>query len=351
MCNTFNTQVSRAISFIRASSMLMIVLCHIFNYFPITAPLGQVFNVGVTVFFILSGFLYGQKDIVNSKKWFLRRLAKLCLPIYLYYLILTVLFVFTGNLGKVFPLKSVICCLLNLNGLIKCGISENIISGHLWFITIILICYFITPFLIRIREKVTFKSVVLILLLLKIITTLLAVFLLSYGKDITVLHRISGIYQYALAFFISAKFKDKITKKIYINLSVAMIISVILRLCFKVLSDISAIGLKIFYDAVICSYAPMILGFWIFYTLMLMGKYLYKNDTVYRYINIADKYSYYIYIVHYMFVVGSTSVLNLTSNLPINLLIFIVATIASSFILKTITNIIEIKFKKIKNNT
>lgn len=48
--------------------MLSIVTCHIFQAYNI--PIwGCIFNVGVQIFFVLSGYLYGYKTIDNWKSW------------------------------------------------------------------------------------------------------------------------------------------------------------------------------------------------------------------------------------------------------------------------------------------
>ena len=57
-----------AISMLRFISMLMIIACHICQHYEI--ELAFWFNVGVQVFFMISGFLYGQKDINNPFAWF-----------------------------------------------------------------------------------------------------------------------------------------------------------------------------------------------------------------------------------------------------------------------------------------
>ncbi|MBR4723604.1 MAG: acyltransferase family protein, partial [Clostridia bacterium] len=60
---------SNIISVIRVFAMFLIVLCHISYTYGKFAFIGQVFNVGVDVFFIVSGFIYGQKQIECTYKW------------------------------------------------------------------------------------------------------------------------------------------------------------------------------------------------------------------------------------------------------------------------------------------
>ena len=78
---------SKIITIIRAIAMVLIILCHYCDYFEGVEFLSQLFNVGVPIFFIISGFLYGQKQINNIKKWYIKQFAKIVIPLYIYYFI------------------------------------------------------------------------------------------------------------------------------------------------------------------------------------------------------------------------------------------------------------------------
>ena len=58
-----------SISVSRVAATILIVICHIVKYYtfiPGSSLLGQVFNVGVPMFVIISGYLYGEK---RDSKW------------------------------------------------------------------------------------------------------------------------------------------------------------------------------------------------------------------------------------------------------------------------------------------
>ena len=69
-----------AVSAVRFLSMLMIITCHFMQYLNI--ELAWWFNVGVQIFFTISGFLYGRKTVNNPikfyKKSFKRVYPKFC---------------------------------------------------------------------------------------------------------------------------------------------------------------------------------------------------------------------------------------------------------------------------------
>lgn len=62
--------------------MMSIVICHILQTFD--NNYAWVFNVGVQVFLVLSGFLYGHKHIDDWKKWFIARFKKIYIPCLLF---------------------------------------------------------------------------------------------------------------------------------------------------------------------------------------------------------------------------------------------------------------------------
>lgn len=76
------TEGSKAISCIRGLAMLSIVVCHLLQTYD--NDWAWVFNVGVQVFLVLSGFLYGHKEIHDWKGWFVKRLFKIYIPYLLF---------------------------------------------------------------------------------------------------------------------------------------------------------------------------------------------------------------------------------------------------------------------------
>ena len=82
-------QQSKAITWIRTIAMFSIVICHYLQAYG--SSLASVFNVGVPIFFCISGYLYGNKNISNWKKWFGARVLKVYVP-YLIFVIFSIPF-------------------------------------------------------------------------------------------------------------------------------------------------------------------------------------------------------------------------------------------------------------------
>lgn len=142
-----------AISLSRILGMIFIVLCHIIQYYsfvPMSESLGQFFNCGVYIFRFISGYLYGGKLIQTFRKWYLKRFLVVSLPaiiISVFFIILLLV------LGESISVSSMVAYSFDLEGLLFLNwnlssiFSEIPGLGHLWFTTIIVLCYLLVPFL------------------------------------------------------------------------------------------------------------------------------------------------------------------------------------------------------------
>ena len=71
------------IVWMRAVSVFLILLCHLTQTHnsPYIVMTSQIFNVGVNVFLVISGFLFGYRGISCSYgKWFVRRAERIFVP-------------------------------------------------------------------------------------------------------------------------------------------------------------------------------------------------------------------------------------------------------------------------------
>lgn len=139
------------ISLIRFLSLLSIITCHILQGLNLEAAFW--FNIGVQIFLFMSGFLYGQKQINNPKHWFIKQFKKIYIP----YVILAVIIILIDYIffNIKYSKTTIIVNLLGLQGFI------NIIPtiSHTWFISYILLCYFITPILQSIKFNIMEKKI------------------------------------------------------------------------------------------------------------------------------------------------------------------------------------------------
>lgn len=123
-----------SISLLRIIACSMIVLTHICAY--LNQPIiGEFFNVGVHIFFFISGFLYSGKKIQDGRSFIISRTIRIFIPLYLWILVNVVVL----KRISLTPYKLVMT-LLNLQGLhIISDIFPKVNAP--WFLTIIYICY------------------------------------------------------------------------------------------------------------------------------------------------------------------------------------------------------------------
>lgn len=75
---TLTQQDSIGVSYLRVFVMLSIVTCHFMQAFD--NKWAWVFNIGVQVFLLLSGYLYGHKTVSNWKQWLYKRAERIYVP-------------------------------------------------------------------------------------------------------------------------------------------------------------------------------------------------------------------------------------------------------------------------------
>lgn len=78
--NEMTYQESISLTYIRVFAMFSIILCHLFQTYHLVGW-SDIFNMGVQVFFVMSGFLYGYKQIDNWREWYIKRLKGFISPI------------------------------------------------------------------------------------------------------------------------------------------------------------------------------------------------------------------------------------------------------------------------------
>lgn len=101
---------------------------------------------GVPLFFIISGYLFGQARIDNAFLWYKKRLIRVYLPFLLLLLVNTLVILYYGKPFSVFSfIKTAL--------LFPSATSDYIFGmGHCWYVTYIIIAYAMTPLLHRLLD-------------------------------------------------------------------------------------------------------------------------------------------------------------------------------------------------------
>lgn len=316
------------ISLIRMISLLMIISCHILQ--GLNNSLAFWVNVGVQIFLFISGFLYGNKKITDAKEFYKKRFFKIFLPYFIFmniillieYIILKYTYSFRYILGNT----------LGMGGLIG---TYSIIS-HTWFMSYILLCYILTPILDKCFNndfKHNLINFVLICAFLQILE--------FYGIfNLAVI----WIINYILGYFYARTYEDSKNRK---KLSILVFIAFIIVISLVIMLETKVTVLPIIknFAVYIDRYGHVLLGSTIFIILYEILKKVDIKDN--KLLSFSDKYSYYIYLTHQVFILGAFSLLFLTKILTVNILIIFICSILSGILLEFICNkILKVISKK-----
>lgn len=319
---------------VRVVATIFILLCHLVQHSTnsLLVFTGQFFNVGVSIFFFLSGFLYGNKDISDTKKWFLKRFVKIMIPFYV-----LMLFLFIVNYQR-FEISTFIIYFLNFQGLI----NKNYVLGsaHLWFLSYLMICYLLIPFMNKLRKK---EERTLVYLLAIVFIFQIILFILGSNYSSFVVYILLFIFGYYL------RTKENVwttyaNKTLFACLVILFGLSI--RLIGRFLFDDTLL-----YTEIIVPYSQVLIAINIF--MAILGIFNRYGDTlnnlVTNVVKFINKYSYEIYLVHYMYCVGPFSVFKLTKSYLLNILIVLFLTLISAVILKEICQFLTTYRKECKN--
>jgi len=208
--------------------------------------------------------------------------------------------------------------------------------SHTWFVSYILICYLLTPILQKICEKN--KNITKSLLMIIVFIQLAQYYRLTNIISPWIVNYIVG-YVYS-AYYNKEPKRERIFLVIIIGLA---IVTLPFRIILQYnLGNINVPGIVLENKELICQYSHVLLGsslFIIFYKLFVKIKFIRHNIIL----KIFDKYSYFIYLTHQIFILKEFSLMNLTKFLLLNVLIIFIVSILSGIGLHFIY-ILSIKF-------
>ena len=305
---------NEAISFIRLLSLLMIISCHIMQYYDI--ELAWWFNVGVQIFLCISGFLYGQKNINNTTDFYNKRLKKILIPYYLVFIPFGMIeFIFARD---VFDIKDF------AKGLVLYSTIEG--AGHLWFIPTILMCYFITPLLQDYRDKyITDKKAIVNFFMVGIITT--SVVIQGFTNFTP-----AWICCYVIGYVLGINKKNGYIgeKTLVLITGIIAIAGNAIQIYCDYIANIDFTGF-----GTIKNYNHVMLGVFIFMLLKLVFEGI-DLTGIGKLLNLSDEYSFEMYLVHQLLILGPFSLLALTGNVMVNILIMLFSICTLTLLLKKV---------------
>ena len=326
-CRMTDRQTSKqdhAISYIRMIAMVMIVACHFCQFYG--NELAYWLNVGVQIFFAVSGFLYGAKDIDDPVSFIGKQFKKILVPYFSFLLPVTLLYlVFARESFSVTSFVKAVFCVGTMEGL-----------GHLWFIGYILFCYLITPYLFWLRKKAEGLSpfrmtLVYIALLLGVV--ILGTLLDSYFHP-------ARICCYLIGFILSAyskRFGKSALKWMSLLFGIPALAINAARIFIKYFRCPAkgTLAYKLFFASE--PYMHLLLGIALFLILYL----LLKKAKPCALVRFSDKYSFTIYIVHLLFIISPFRTMDLTPLWPLSWLLTVALIVLGGVLLHIVSTFLS----------
>ena len=324
--NAINTEgggKSTEISLLRFLSMIMIIACHMLQYYD--NELCRWFNIGVQVFFVISGFLYGKKEICNPIQFFQKTFIKILVPYYTFIVVAVSLYLlYHPELLSPNCLLKVITCSGTIKGL-----------GHLWFVGYILFCYAITPYLYWLRISIRQYSHNKKLTIYVIVLLSVQILSLAYNSYF-IPDRISC---YIVGFFLADILTWNDRKISFVQIMIVLLaisLNGVEVLGRYISPDLIAIMGETVFNA-ISRYGHCILGISLFTVLKVIFKNIRRNSLL----DFSDKYSYSIYIVHLLFILSPFSLMRITPVTAINWTLVVVSVLISGILLNKTSELIQ----------
>lgn len=320
----------KSISVIRVFATILILCCHFTQRFEnsVIQMSAQFFNVGVSIFLIISGYLYGKRKIIDSisyKKWLVKRAKRILIPLYIFLIILFLIYIYKGIDIKIL---NWLVYILDLQGI------EIYLNGaeHLWYLTLAMICYFITIPLDMFRKKLNKKNILILFIVISISQVTISYFIYQQ-LGIYIIYIELYIIAYIVGMYWSS---EMINSKYFINFNIILVISVFIRLMGRVFFDDT-----ILYNILIVAYTQVIIGFSLFFIIYYLTN-KFGQGCKFTIVKYLDSISYEVYLVHYMFIVGPISLMSVTSNTLINCFMVIICTLILSEIMHRVERLFSI---------
>lgn len=316
-------------TWLRSAATISILLCHyvVQSRNGLLNVSAQFFNIGVELFIILSGFLFGiQGGITNTKAWCQKRLKRIIVPYEIFVVLLFAIHALCGiNLLDI----DWVWLVLGLQG----SVVGVLGAEQTWFITPLLFCYAITPLLDRFithqRTKLQIAVLVIVAASLKLLWAI---------PKSPVCNTLLSLVSVYIISFVVGRFFDKLsfTKAKALAAFAVMCIAFGERLAARNFFDGT-----VFYERIACGYTQCLAAFCIFYLFAVV----FQNIQPHKWVSFFGEISFEIYLVHYMFCVGPVRLFGVTPYWVLNCTLVTVISVALAMIIHRISCFVSKKLR------
>lgn len=303
-----------SIVWLRAFCVVSILLCHITqtHHSPYVVMTSQIFNIGVNIFIIISGFLFGIQGVNKPYwKWLLKRARRIFVPYWLFLVLYWTVCSVTNYRS------TLIQWIMTIPGLQFFSFYPTG-AEHTWFITAILLCYLVTPLFARLVEIIPEKKQMVLPIILSIIPALIC--------GIPNAPIFAAVFHYCIAFMLGKYWhRIKLGKPTAFYALAVVVGAFLLRFVARMYLDGT-----ILYSGIIAQYTHYLAGFGI-----LILFFCVFDRRPWKIIRTVNDQSFEIYLYHYMFLWSPVSVMGITGNWYLDIGLFLAVTAVTAGILHT----------------
>lgn len=283
---------------VRVFAMTLIISCHIAQCYNL--QIAYILNVGVQIFFFMSGFLYGKQEQMPSvKDFYLKRFVRVYIP---YLVLLAIIFLVYAIFHLTsFTFKQVFFYLLNLQWFVAPLEGLN----HLWFLTVLMFGYLLTPWI----KRAMGKAPIICALLFVCCCVVEFVFLKKF-------YSLSAWLALYLLGLFYGKFHSKTVS--VIALVVSSIALIVLCLFFEP-SNLTSFEARHY-----MIWLHWTLGVFLFVLLYYVFPLLVVENKRFDGIKHIDKISYEVYLIHHPLILGPLSLMFVTKYAGLNIVLMLV---------------------------
>lgn len=308
---------SIAISVIRVLAMSLIIACHFAQVYGYT--IAFLLNVGVQIFFLTSGFLYGKIEVMQPLEFYKKRLLRVYVP---YILVVAVVLLIQGLVGAwQFNFRDVLIYACNLQGFVSTSVDG---LNHLWFLSVLMICYLLVPWLQRLLNYKPWLLVGVV-----IVVSLVEFFFIQK------MYPICAWIVLFIAGMVYGKYESpKVSLSVLIGAAVLMT-GMLPFFCLEHLTDPEWAHYSVWLH---CGLAILIFVA-IYY---LLPKFISETANL-PVLKQVDKISYEVYLIHHPLIMGPLALLTVTPYVGLNIAIILITTVALAYVCKQIVNKLIVK--------
>ena len=325
-----NQQKVNFINYLRFFAVICILLCHLVQLSSDSriSATAQIFNIGVPIFFLISGFCFGlQGKIKNVKEWYQKRLIRIYVPYEIFMFLLLLVYLIKG-----WNIKS------NLSAFVRCfiGIQGSDVglvgADHTWFITSILVYYIATPLMCYLWnqfQKSIYKIVYIVFLIIIFGASLIF-------TDDNISTFLSPIFMYNIAYALGREYGIYKSRK---NAAVCGLLLIAFGMAIRVVGFWNFNSSDIY--GVFVGYGQYALAFGI----GLMFLFLCNNVKSTKFVDFFNKISFEVYLYHYGLIFGPIYIYFKVSNKALGILLIVLLTLVISLITNKIAEILTNKIR------